>query len=38
MSLGDAPKEFIHTGAEIGAVLLLFALVTLLARLRLPEA
>jgi CPA2 family monovalent cation:H+ antiporter-2 len=26
MSLGDAPEEFIHTGAEIGAVLLLFTL------------
>ncbi|GGO31031.1 cation:proton antiporter [Deinococcus humi] len=26
MSLGNAPEEFIHTGAEIGAVLLLFTL------------
>ncbi|MFC4425708.1 cation:proton antiporter [Deinococcus navajonensis] len=26
MHLGDAPEEFIHTGAEIGAVLLLFIL------------
>lgn len=26
MHLGDAPEEFIHTGAEIGAVLLLFTL------------
>ncbi|WP_019585720.1 cation:proton antiporter [Deinococcus apachensis] len=26
MSLGDAPTEFIHIGAEIGAVLLLFTL------------
>nr|WP_221269545.1 cation:proton antiporter [Deinococcus budaensis] len=26
MSLGDAPEEFIHIGAEIGAVLLLFTL------------
>lgn len=26
LHLGDAPEEFIHTGAEIGAVLLLFTL------------